>query len=92
MIKVLNLNYQIIEKNIIDNDDNVLGRINYVEQVIYIKSCLTEEHKKIVLLHEILHSILQQLGFDEEHDNEHLIDSLSTSIYQVLHDNKTTFS
>lgn len=91
-MKILNLEYKIVEQNIIDNDNDVLGRINYITQIIYIKSNLTKEHKKIVLLHEILHSILQQLGFDEEHDNEHLIDSLATAIYQVINDNKTTFS
>lgn len=91
-MKILNLNFEVLEVDVIDNDDGVLGRINYITQKIYIKKSLTEEHKKIVLLHEILHSILQQLGFDEEHDNEHLIDSLSTSIYQVIKDNKTTFS
>lgn len=91
-MKILNLYYEIIETDVIDNDNDVLGRINYITQKIYIKKGLTKEHKKIVLLHEILHSILQQLGFDEEHDNEHLIDSLSTAIYQVFNDNKTTFS
>lgn len=91
-MKILNLDYKIVEESVIDNNNDLLGRINYIDQIIYIKSTLSKEHKKIVLLHETLHSILQQLGFDEEHDNEHLIDSLSTAIYQVLQDNKTTFS
>lgn len=83
-MKILSLEYEIIEEKIIDNDNDVLGGINYVTQKIHIKKTLSKEHKKIVLLHETLHSILQQLGFDEENDNEHLIDSLSTAIYQVL--------
>lgn len=86
-IKILNLEFEIKEVECISHGGSQIGEINHLDQVIFIKKGLSEERKKIVLLHEILHSIFEQLGFMEEHDNEHLIDSLASSIYQILNDN-----
>ena len=91
-IYIFNLKFTILEVEEIYNDNDVLGRINYIKQTIYLKSKLSYERKKIVLLHEILHCIFELLGFNEEHENEPLIDSLSTAIYQVLITNKSIFS
>ncbi|MCM1259665.1 MAG: hypothetical protein NC182_01815 [Prevotella sp.] len=90
-IKILNLEFEIREVECISHGGSQIGEINHIDQVILLKKGLSEERKKIVLLHEILHSIFEQLGFAEEHDNEHLIDSLASSIYQILNDNKTIF-
>lgn len=90
-IKVLNLIYDVEE---IDEfgDDGTLGKILYAKQKILIRSDLSDERKKVTLIHEIVHGLLEQLGFHEECDNEHLINSLSTAAYQILSDNKSIFS
>ena len=87
-VKVLSQEYVIKHVDVIDKDTTVLGMINHIENTIYIKNNLPPEKEKVTLIHEILHAIFEQLGFDDEHDNEHLIKSLSTAIYQVFQSNK----
>lgn len=93
-IKVFGLNYEIEEVDKIDGckeDEFIVGQIQHIQQKILIRKDLSKERKKVTLLHEIFHAIFQQLGFDEEHDNEHLINSLSTALIQVFNDNKYFF-
>ncbi len=90
-IKIMNLTYIIEEINEF-GDDKTLGQILYMKQKILIRADLTDERKKVTLLHETLHGIFEQLGFKEECDNEHLIDALSTALIQVMSDNKSIFS
>lgn len=91
-IKILNLDFEVIEKECIEHGQNLIGQTLHFEQKIYILKSLSEERKKIVLLHEVLHSILEQLGFDAQHDDEHLIQSLATAVYQVFKENKEIIS
>lgn len=86
-IKVLNLTFDVIEVECIEHGSSEVGRIEHLTQKIYIQKGLSKEQKKVVLLHEILHSIFQQLGFDEEHNDEKLICSLSTTLIKLLEDN-----
>lgn len=86
-VKIFGETYEVIEQEIIDNMVEKIGLIDHMQNKIYIKKSLSEDKKKVTLIHEILHGILSQLGFDDEHDNEHLIDSLSTAIYQVFKSN-----
>ena len=88
VVKVLSQEYVIKRVDVIDKDDPILGMIDHIENVIYIKNNLTPEKEKVTLIHEILHAIFEQVGFDDEHDNEHLIKSLSTALYQVFQGNK----
>ena len=87
-VKVLSQEYVIKRVDVIDKDASILGMIDHIENAIYIKNNLTPEKEKVTLIHEILHAIFEQLGFDDEHDNEHLIKCLSTALYQVLQGNK----
>ena len=88
VVKVLSQEYVIKRVDVIDKDDPILGMIDHIENVIYIKNNLTPEKEKVTLIHEILHAIFEQLGFDDEHDNEHLIKYLSTALYKVFQGNK----
>lgn len=88
VVKVLSQEYVIKHVDVIDKDTTVLGMINHIENTIYIKNNLPPEKEKVTLIHEILHAIFEQLGFDDEHDNEHLLKCLSTALYQVLQGNK----
>lgn len=88
MVRVLYQDYVVKRLDVIDRDDSILGMIDHVENVIYIKNNLTSEKGKVTLVHEILHAVFEQLGFDDEHDNKHLIKSLATGLYQVFQGNK----
>ena len=87
-IKILNFTYKIEEIPLIDDDADILGQINHVKQTIFIRNDISAERKRVVLFHEVLHAILEQLGFVEEHDNEHLIDCLAASLLKVKADNQ----
>lgn len=91
-IKIMSQSYDIEQLETIELGAIKLGEVNHLENLIKICSTIPEDKKKIVLLHEIIHVIFQQLGFDEEHDNEHLIDCLANSLYQVLKDNPKLFT
>ena len=90
-INVLGITYKVIQLPVITQGEAKAGEIDHFKSEIRICSELTEEHKKIVLLHEITHAILMQLGFYEEHDNENLVCSLSNSFYSIIKENKSLF-
>lgn len=87
-IKILSQEFEVIEDEHLLNE---FGYIDFEKNKIVIKSGLSEDRKKITLMHETLHAILQQLGFTQENDNEHLIDSLATSLLEVLKQNQMLF-
>lgn len=91
VVNILGLNYEILKVNQIDKDTRIIGQIDYLNQTIKIENGLNEEKEKVTLIHETIHGILHQLGFDEQSD-EKLIQSLATGLYQVLKENKTIFS
>ncbi len=66
---------------------NAWAEIDYINQVIEIEKDITNEKAKEALLHEIVHGIFESLGFYTENENEHLIQCLANSLYQVLNDN-----
>ena len=87
-IKILGEIFEVTEVDVIEEDFNILGQVNHTKNVIYLKSDLPDDKKKVTLIHEILHVIFEELGFVNEHDNEHLVKSLSESIYQVFTENQ----
>lgn len=91
-INILGLNFHIKEVDCIEHGSLDIGRIDHINQIIYLKKGMSKERKKVVLIHEALHSIFQQLGFSEEHDDEHLIDCLAKSIDDLLRNNDNLIS
>ena len=87
-IDLLGINYEIKDEEIVDEDINCLGMIDYKKQDIYIKKSLKTDLRNVTIIHEILHGILQHTGNDELNQDEDLINRLSTSIYQVFKNNK----
>lgn len=86
-IRILGIDYSVREVQIINDDDTIMGLCRYQANEILIKKGLSDADKKITLIHEILHAVLGQLGFENENDNENMIKSLSTSLYLVLEEN-----
>ena len=87
-VNILGSTFVIVETPNISHGGTEKGSINYLEQIITIKSDLHPEKKKITLIHEILHSIFEQLGFTAECECEKLICTLSTTLYQLFNTNK----
>ncbi len=86
-IRILGIDYSVREVQLINDDDTIMGLCRYQANEILIKKGLSDADKKITLIHEILHAVLGQLGFENENDNENMIKSLSTSLYLVLDEN-----
>lgn len=89
-IRILGIDYSVREVQIINDDDTIMGLCRYQANEILIKKGLSDADKKITLIHEILHAVLGQLGFENENDNENMIKSLSTSLYLVIRENNLT--
>lgn len=87
-VEILGVNYEIKELDIVDENPNVLGQIVYQKQEIQIKKSLLKDMKNSTIIHEIVHGILFHSGKQELNEKEDLVESLSSSIYQVLKSNK----
>lgn len=87
-VEILGVNYEIKELDIVDENPNVLGQIIYQKQEIQIKKSLLKDMKNSTIIHEIVHGILFHSGKQELNEKEDLVESLSSSIYQVLKSNK----
>lgn len=61
------------------------GEVEYEKSMIRIHSSLSEEKKKQTIIHEVLHAIFHEAGFDK--DNEDEVNRLAIVLHQVLVDN-----
>jgi hypothetical protein len=88
-VRILGKTYTITKaEKFMEVDGRVLGQIDYTKQTIKLEDKMNVECEKVTLLHEIMHGVFYQLGFDSECTNEHLIQSIATALYQVLSENK----
>lgn len=86
-VNILGVEYDIKFVPYISRDELLVGQIDYFNQEILILEGLSKDLEKVTLLHEILHGVFTQLGFYDESNNEHLIQSIASAFYQVLCDN-----
>lgn len=84
-IKVGGMKYSVIEKDTVDNNPQCFGVCVYHDTHIEIKKDLAVERKEQTVIHEMLHGVFFESGF-EEHQEE-MIGRVSTVLYQVLKDN-----
>lgn len=61
------------------------GEAVYHESAIRLWSGLSDEKKKQTLIHEMLHAVFHEAGYDEENEDE--VNRLSIVLHQVLKDN-----
>lgn len=87
-LKILATEYKIEEVEQIDKYQRLLGQIEYVEQTIKIDKNISEDMKKETLIHEILHGVLEKLGYEELNEDEQKIHSIASTMYLVLKENK----
>ncbi|ENZ7246183.1 ImmA/IrrE family metallo-endopeptidase [Enterococcus hirae] len=84
-IKIGGMNYRIEEKEAPDNNPQCYGVCVYHDAHIEIKTTLSKERKEQTLIHEMLHAIFFEAGF-EEHEEE-VVNRVSIVLYQVLKEN-----
>ncbi len=83
-INILGIPYEIREVDIIDKGTFLVGQINYTEQVIKIAKGLGEEYRMQTLIHEILHGILDALGYSELNNDEQKVQGIASALHQVF--------
>ena len=86
-IKILSQIFEVEEMHYAEKEELYFGEIEFDRNRILISKDISKERKEVTLLHEILLSVFQQLGFKKENDNEHLICSLSEALIMVIKDN-----
>ena len=65
------------------NDERLLGEIDYTHSRINIEQSISTEMKRTVILHEILHGILEQAGVRDDSE-ETLVNVLSYGLISVF--------
>ncbi|HGN7070406.1 TPA: hypothetical protein ACKW4L_000605 [Staphylococcus aureus] len=84
-INVCGVKYKIVQLEDVDNNPSCLGLCIYKDSLIQLKRGLSFERKKKILIHELLHAMMYESGY-EEHDEE-LVNNLSIVINQVISQN-----
>src|SRR5690625_2430117 len=89
-IRVGSVDYNVKEvADLHDSGQELLGWVTYHDASIRIDSDASMGRKKNVLIHELLHAILYEAGYDEQ--EEEMVRRLGNVITQVLIDNDSGF-
>ncbi|WOD61769.1 ImmA/IrrE family metallo-endopeptidase [Niallia taxi] len=73
----------------IDGNRNYQGSCSYQESEISVLNNLSKNRKEQVFVHELVHAIFNEAGFDAQ--DEDMVNRLGIVLYQVLKDNKLSF-
>lgn len=79
-VNILGLVYEVKRETLVDMD----GYISPKTQTICIDPELSETKAHQVFIHEVIHGVLDQLGYDELYENEQLVQGLAVGIHQAL--------
>ncbi len=60
------------------------GYCSPTKRVIGIREGLCREQEEQVFLHELIHAVLTGLAYDEEYENERLVQGLAVGLHQAL--------
>lgn len=86
-IRIGALDYEVEMKEEIPNGEEgfLFGQIDHINCVISIRSTVDEQVQAITFLHEVIHSILMQAGFDKH--KESYIEAISCGLVGFARDN-----
>ena len=69
-------------------DDDKIGEARYNNNQIALQSPKNDEYCvnqiEVTYLHEVIHTILENMGYKKESNNEHLVEVLATGMYQFI--------
>jgi Zn-dependent peptidase ImmA (M78 family) len=91
-VKINTVTYDITEvEKLIDDRKTVAGIINYTNSTIEIDDNRSEDNKRICLMHEIAHAILNDSKINKNIDDddllENLCDVIAKGFIQVIREN-----
>lgn len=70
-----------------DLKGNYWGDTRYKEASIRVCEGMADDETKITLVHEIIHAILQERGFDQQNNDEALVDGLAHALRMLVKQN-----
>ena len=89
-IRVGSVNYEVrVVDDLHDKGQELFGWVTYGDALIRIDSASSVGRKKNVLIHELLHAMLYEAGYDEQ--DEEMVRRLGNVMTQVLRDNDFGF-
>jgi hypothetical protein len=83
-VSILGLNYQVVDVDVIERGQEICGQIDHLAQTIKLERKMTPERREQTIIHEIIHGILDQLGYLELHNDEQLVQGLSVALHQTF--------
>ena len=83
-MKILGIEYEVEEVEVVNKTEPRLGEINYITNKILIDRSLPKDKKNQVLMHEIIHAICDLLGYDELGSDEEKVQGLATALHLVF--------
>lgn len=83
-INILGIPYEIREVDLIDKDTHLVGQINYAEQVIKVEKGLGSEYRRQTIIHEVVHGILEALGYSDINSDEQKVQGIASALHQVF--------
>lgn len=88
-INVAGIDYEVKEVDGLAYKHDHWGKIYYENGLIEIDSSICQSRKEQTFVHEMLHAVFTEAGY-EEHEEE-MITRVSNVLYQVLKDNDISF-
>ncbi|WP_034757763.1 hypothetical protein [Rossellomorea vietnamensis] len=90
-VKVAGVTYKVSEKEYVEINDNknYAGSCCYNDSEITVLNTLSDTRKEQVFVHELVHAILMEAGYDD-HDEDQ-VNRIGIVLHQVLRDNNLKF-
>lgn len=88
-VRIAGIDYEVKHVNGLAQDHGLAGHILYTSASIRLDADLPEDRKEQVFVHEVLHGIFEEAGYDEQ--DEDMVNRLGKVLYQVLKDNELNF-
>lgn len=80
-VDILGIPYEVVTEDMEDNED---GCISSRKQRITLREGMCDEKRAQVYLHELVHGILDQLGYADLYEDEHLVQGLAIGLHQAM--------
>lgn len=80
-VRILGLTYEVRRKRLPDGED---GYIVPRRQRIVLGKHLSDEKARQVLVHEVVHGILDQLGYLDLYEDERLVQGLAIGLHEAF--------
>lgn len=81
--KIFGLTFKVTQPWKVDKEDN-WGECSIAKKSIKVKRSLNQEQKEITYLHELTHTILDCLEYNELSSNEDFVERFSKALHQAL--------